>query len=386
MVLGACWQTKRWRELASPAHLSGLALCLALVLTWAIPFIQRYEHLIDTQPWLAPVSMKGGATPAATEPPQGALAIWRHEIGSRVTGEEESSTKDWLVRGPRALTMFLPWILLLPFAWKRRVIESTFGHDQEMTRTIRGLWWGAAASFAFMVLLPSSSPRYVAPLLAPVAMLIGWNLVELHASAARANAVWRQIGFTVIAVGVLLLVTASFITFLPPGAVFPSGWQLGVLAAGCVAGVLGFRRTGDGSASRAVQNCFLTMTACAVLMTGYSWLAPSLSSRREDIRPTARSIAEAMQPKDARLYIFHLGQEPYAFYLPPDTLELYDLPQLPKSDVKWMLTTAKVDADFRPLFEKSYGPARKVGEWTGAWGASDQDVNRHMVLLRFGEK
>jgi hypothetical protein len=128
------------------------------------------------------------------------------------------------------------------------------------------------------------------------------------------------------------------------------------------------------------------MAACAVLMTGYSWLAPWMSARSEDIRSTALAITNAMQPKDARLYIFHLGQEPYAFYLPPDTIELYDLPQLPKSGVRWMLTTTKVDAEFRPLFEKSYGPARKLGEWTGAWGASDQDVNRHMVLLRFGSE
>src|SRR5204863_3691222 len=115
------------------------------------PFTQQYSRLIESQPWLAPVSMKGGAETVQPEAPVGALATWQHELASRVTGEEESSTEDRLVRGPRALTMFLPWILFIPLWWKKDALKATFG-EGETLNTYRGICWGALAGFAIMVL------------------------------------------------------------------------------------------------------------------------------------------------------------------------------------------------------------------------------------------
>ena len=90
-----------------------------------------------------------------------------------------------------------------------------------------------------------------------------------------------------------------------------------------------------------------------------------------------------MQPKDAPLVVFHLGQVPYPFYLPPDTIELYEIEQLPASGVRWMLTTPKMQEQFQPWFERRYGTMTKAGEFTGPWGDAQQDKNRTLVLLRF---
>lgn len=373
IVLGACWKTKRWKELWSPPHLVGLALCLAMILAWAIPFMQGYSRLIKEQPWLV------------QDASMGALDSWRHELASRVTGEEESSTKDWLVRGPRALVMFLPWVLFVPLWWRKGVVDSVFG-DEATTRVYRGLCWGVAAGFAVMVLMPSSSPRYVAPLLGPVALMLGW-LVTLHRSATdQIGRTWSRIAIGIAVLCLVVLVGATFVTFVPPEPVPPSGWQLAVLILGVIAGAVGYRRlaaAGSGETRPLLRASFLTLMACSIAIFGYAWLGLGSPSKNEDVRPTGRAISEAMQPKDGPLYVFHLGQIPYPFYLPEDTVELYDLSQLPESGVRWMLTTVKVDNSFRRWFERRYGAVTKVGEFTGRWGDRDQDANRRMVLLRF---
>ena len=386
IVAGACWTTRRWSELWSPQHLTALLLCIGLFLAWAVPFVQGYGRLIEQQPWLVQVSAKDAAA-GVEEPPRGALATWRHELASRVTGEEESSTKDWLVRGPRALVMFLPWILFVPVLWRKTNLASVFGDADDTARTYRGLCWGVVAGFAVMVLLPSSSPRYVAPLLGPVALLLGWVVSLQSARLPVMNEGWRWIAKGLVVLCLLILVVASFITFVPPGPALPPTWQLGVLFIGVVVGIVGLMKwRGDGAARAAISSCFYTLVACSILMLGYSWLGIWQSGRKENIRPVATAIRDAIQPKDAPLYFFHLGQVPYPFYLPTDTIEMYDLPQLPESGVRWMLTTAKVATDFGPLFERRYGALARVGEFAGTWGDSDQDVNRRMVLLRFAGK
>ncbi|OAI55518.1 hypothetical protein AYO49_01165 [Verrucomicrobiaceae bacterium SCGC AG-212-N21] len=383
LVIGACWTTKRWRELLSAPHFAGLALCAGMFLAWGIPFMQRYGQLIEAQPWLVEAYGRAVAAGAPAEMPKGAFASWWHELTSRVTGEEPSSTKDWLVRGPRAIVMFLPWALFIPWWWKKNVLESAFP-DDDKRKVYRGLCWGVVAGFAMMVLLPSSSPRYVAPLFGPVAVLLGWLVTRQTTYVVRANTIWRWIARLAITLSMLVFAIGMFITFAPPTPALPAGWQLLVIVIAGVAAFSTYMVRRDGEDWRApVRSCFLTIGAFAFLMLAYSWLSPAIYGRKDDIRPTGVAMRDAIQSKDAPLYIFHLGQQPYSFYLPEDSIELYDLQQLPGAGVRWMLTSKKVSIDFGPWFERRYGATTKVGEWTGAWGDKDQDEARNMVLLRF---
>ena len=54
--------------------------------------------------------------------------------------------QDWIVRGPRAFTMFLPWVLFIPLWWKKDTLRSALG-DDETVKAYRGLCWGAIAGF-----------------------------------------------------------------------------------------------------------------------------------------------------------------------------------------------------------------------------------------------
>jgi 4-amino-4-deoxy-L-arabinose transferase-like glycosyltransferase len=382
LVLGACWRTKRWKELVSGPHLAGLALCIAVFSAWASPFLQKYGKLIDEQPWLVQTSTKGFDVAPPTEPPLGAFAAWRHELASRVTGEEETSTKDWLIRGPRALVMFLPWVLFVPLWWKKGALQRAFEDDK--TRALyRGLCLGVVGSFALMVLIPSSSPRYVAPLLAPVAILLGWLVSRrmlpfpdgvglrwsalIVAGSALAAAGWVLVG--------LMWWNPQVRNWITTGSMV----AVAAVAAASISHVLLKRRWAQWTAGTRV-----VVTSLLVVITiGMGLAIEPMFHVRDDIRPTGREITQAMEPKDAPLHVFHLGQVPYVFYLPANSIESYDLQQLPESGVRWMLTTSKVLIDFGPLFERRYGAMTKMGEWTGGWGASDQDINRHMVLLQF---
>jgi len=380
LVVGACWKTKRLRELRSPAHLAGFALCLAIFLAWALPFFQQYGRLIEQQPWLVQTSTKGADVPPSAEPPMGAFATWRHELASRVTGEEETSTKDWLVRGPRALVMFLPWALFLPLWWRKEAMKQAFGDDATLA-LYRGLSWGAVAAFAVMVLLPSSSPRYVAPLLGPVTLMLGWLVSRRRLPLpADVGLRWRPLLVFGVALAAAGWALVMFMWWGPLGA-FSSGSAMLVAAisGACVAHLV-LRRVWQAAAPGARV---LVASLLLASIVGLGLAIEPMLHKSDDIRSTGSQISRAMEPKDAPLHVFHLGQVPYVFYLPVNSIESYDLPQLPDSGVRWMLTTVKVDVDFRPLFERRYGQATKIGEWTGGWGASDQDINRHMVLLRF---
>lgn len=386
LVVGVCWKTRRWRELISPPHLCALVLAVGIFLAWAVPFLREYGGLIEAQPWLVDETVDKALGTASREPPQGALATWRHQLASRMSGEEESSARDLFTRVPRALVMFLPWVLFVPLWWRKRALESAFP-ESDTLKIYRGLCWGAVAGFAFMMLVPGSSPRYVAPLVGPVAVLLGWIVSRGSENAASAHTIWRWIAKGAVVLGILVLVGGMFITFAPPEPEFPSGWQLGVLAVAALAGLFAiFRLRGSAGSPAAVRSCFFTLIACAFLMLNYTWLGTWRDGRHEIIRPTSLSITDAMQPEDGPLQVFHLGQQPYSFYLPVDSVESSELQQLPSSGVRWMLTTSRIDRDFRPWFERRYGPATKAGEWTGAWGEKDQDDSRRMVLLRFAGK
>ncbi len=303
-VVGACWITRRWRELVSLPHLLGLAICFGITLAWAIPFMEAYGRLRGI-------------------PQEAVLDAWKQQVASRVTGEEKSSLSDWIQRGPRALVMFLPWVLLVPLCWKRSARQTAFPAEPER-RIFAGLCWGITASFALMILIPSSSARYVAPLLGPVALLTGWIFTRAYPSIRLKK----------------------------------SGAQI--------------------ESSRFVLRA---CTIIAAFMVTFVLIAHPIMSKKENIRPLGTAINEALEPKDAPLYIFHFGQNPYPFYLPADTVEVARVEEMPRQGVRWLLLMEEDDR-FLPGFEALYGPAETKGQFKTTWGAEDKQ-GKPLRLLRF---
>ncbi len=369
LVLGICWRTRRWREFFSLPHLAGALVCLGVALAWAIPFIAAFEKL-----------------PRETN--EGAIAAWMREVSSRVTGEEETSLQDWLVRGPRALMMFLPWVLLLPLVFRRAPVEQALA-DPEKSRVFRGLLFGAAAGFAVMVLLPSSSPRYVAPLFGPGTLLLGWALAAGLADPwVKCLKAWKWLVLAILAIAFLAMGWLLFFSKENPHLAW-SGiflWIAGFLTAAIVcAWVITYRWTQARALAAWTALASIAAVAC------YGAFTSVYVHTDRIIKSTAETISNAMEPRDGPLYIVHLGQIPYPFYLPEDSIEVHDIENVPSQGVKWMLTTPEIYEDspgrpgWRRYFETRHGPSEVRAEAVGAWGEEDKR-NQKYILIRFAGK
>jgi 4-amino-4-deoxy-L-arabinose transferase-like glycosyltransferase len=359
-VVGACWATRRWKQLFSLPHLAGLLLFFAITLAWALPFISSYAQLMGIQK-------------------MDVLSTWGNEVSSRVTGEEKTSASDWLIRGPKALVMFLPWILLVPLWWRKAALERAFG-DPDSRKTFDGLKWGVVAGFAFMILIPSSSARYVAPLLAPVLLMIAWVLVEGGAEATqRQRTAWHWVNrvFFVLA---MVAIGVAAILYWPSSLISVALWAAGIT----ILTQMVLRQVKQEGTLAVVSLTLVTALATAMLMGGFVRIGHHIMSQREDVRSTALAIRKAMgDTSEGRLLIFHLGQMPYPFYLPETSLELDTLEQVPQDQAfRWMLTGTKTDEGFRPWFERRFGPAETVAEFDRTWGDQGKRGER-MVLVRF---
>ncbi|MFZ4765903.1 MAG: ArnT family glycosyltransferase [Roseimicrobium sp.] len=363
LVVGACWKGRRLRDLVSWSHLAGLAVCLAVFLAWAVPFVEAYGRI---------VGVAGGDV----------LKAWSHEVSSRVTGEERTSFFDWLLRGPRACTMFLPWVVLVPLWWRRSLLAAVFT-DEAHRKLFEGLASGVAVSFALMVLLPSSSPRYVAPLLAPASLLTGWLLAAGGDSLRTVMSRWQIVNRVGIAFSLLVALVGLALVLLRPD-LRPPLWTLALVTAGlCLAaGIVYYRPWAVPLSCTLVGQSVIVVALLVAALVCFVDLPPERSTV---VRPLSLAIRQFITPQDGPLYAFHLGPTPYPFYLPNDTVEVDKPQQMPEAGVRWILTNAKTEQAFRVWFERRYGTVAKVAEFNGTWGASSSDPDRRLVLLRFGE-
>jgi 4-amino-4-deoxy-L-arabinose transferase-like glycosyltransferase len=141
IVVAVACQTGRLRKLLHPAHFVGIAIMLAIVAAWAIPFfLAVHSESLDQ--------------------------VWWHELSAIVFGEKGRS-ENWALNFPRGIAFFLPWVLLLSFI-RFDKIDNSFEKE-----TVRGLGWGGFIPFLVVLLFPGSVPRYVLPLAAPLSLLIG---------------------------------------------------------------------------------------------------------------------------------------------------------------------------------------------------------------------
>lgn len=362
-VIGACWVTRRWREVVSLAHAWGLLLFAGITLAWAIPFMYSYAGLMNITPMEV-------------------LGSWGNEVSSRVTGEEETSVSDWLVRGPKALVMFLPWVLFLPLWWRQSVLGKAFP-EAAQRRAFDGLKWGVVAGFAIMIFIPSSSARYVAPLLAPVLLLMAWVLsADSGETSLRSRRGWHLVnrvffGLSVVAVGV------AAVLYWPRSLSGLALWTGGLTLLTLVSLKI-IRREGTLSP---VSLTLISVLSAGLLQGAFVRIGHPIMSKNEDIRPTAQAIVKAMGPSpEGRLIVFHLGQNPYPFYFPETCIEVDTLEQVPQeADIRWMLTGTKTDEGFRLWFERRFGTAETVAEFPRTWGDQGRRGER-MILVKFAGK
>lgn len=113
---------------------------------------------------------------SAANPQKDSGAVWMEQVTDRL-GFREFDFVNWLLQIPQSLANFLPWVLLLPLAFRPGAAD--WAEDEDRSAAIfRGLRRGLVIAFLVIAILPSSRPRFMMPLNAVAAVLVAMALVR----------------------------------------------------------------------------------------------------------------------------------------------------------------------------------------------------------------
>lgn len=309
------------RELRRVAPWVGLAVAGLMFAAWAVPMLQR----------------AAGA---------GVTQTWADQFTERLSGREGDFQ---FVRYLRNLLFqgwvnFLPWIVLLPLAWRRAAMAELNPRDRALWR---GLRIALPVSYLAIMLVPGSAARYALPLLVPASVLLGlmlregWNRVP-----AATPKIWGGFNAALLAISTLALVALPFFV---PRAEWNLERGLTLLFLVFILGA-GFwqRQRPD-----AIAPAWLALGSGVVMAALSIEFGLAIAARvegHERLRPLARQIDATLAP-DAVLYAFDPDSQPAFFYLaraPRYVLRAADLP---------------VDAQFLFVPEEFLPRLREGGHW-----------------------
>ncbi len=267
------------RALLAPAHFVGLLLGAVLVALWWLPYQSATAEL-------------------------GAKEVMLNEVSARIGGGRFDP-----LNVPRALANGLPWILLLPLWWNRRVVDAVAAANGRWALLLRATRWPLILLFAASMLLKGMLPRYTLPLYPAMAILLA--LVALHAPLS-----WRKLWLCVNR-GVSCLLLAAFLALpwaVAPAQPGPARWigvALAWLALAAVAVYFWRHR------EERVEALAAGMAIC--LGAGVIAYALALTPRislEDHLRPVGTVVAQEV-PAGEELFIIDPGYEPALFYVRP---------------------------------------------------------------------
>jgi len=169
-----------WPALFSRSHLAGLAVFLAVLAAWQIPF---YERL--------------GWDPARQ--------IWSSDVGLRLADVSPLVVIKHLAVYPlQVLACLLPWSLLLPaYFWPQ--FRRTIGNAGPMVAFLSIAWLVALPT---CWLVPNAKPRYLMPLYPLAALLIGLVVERVFEACSEVHSVIRR-GWTFFVGGTTVSIVAG---------------------------------------------------------------------------------------------------------------------------------------------------------------------------------
>jgi len=176
IVVGVLACSKEWRLLFHPAHLIAIAVMLGIAAAWAVPF----AHSTQTED---------------------AMGKWSAQFTGRLQGIDFNFL-GWIQNIPRALVYFLPWLVLFPFARFSKL------HDEAQQQLARALFWGIAAPFVAVNLVPGAVPRYSMPALVPaswlLAMIYAGNALQWPRMWTMDDRNWARVITVFVALGLVI--------------------------------------------------------------------------------------------------------------------------------------------------------------------------------------
>lgn len=289
---------KRLKALVSIPHV------LAVVLTLGLPAIWFY--LASHQ--AGPDQAAGGASGVREMLVR--MMPWRIEWG------------QWAENVLKSFFILLPWILLIPVAWKRELVEHV---PPEQRPAFKGARLGLLLGFAIITLIPGNSSRYAMPVLGLMSVLLGWVLGLVPELPDRGRG-WRSavlVGFALAAIGALAGVIVMDHRFWPA--------IVAVLVI-CVT-VIVFRERSRWQTP--VLLSVLTALLVAIFMIQYILAFPTIARDSEERRPFASQI-NTLVPEGETLYVYKPGYQAFLFYV-REPMDYLVRPDQIDSSVRYLL-------------------------------------------------
>jgi 4-amino-4-deoxy-L-arabinose transferase-like glycosyltransferase len=334
MVIGVLRQEKRLSELLNWRHLLGL---IVFTVTWS---------------WWAYFSAEGN-------PQHDSSSVWIEQIASRL-GLSDFHLASWLLLIPKSLSSFLPWVILIPLAIHLLRDYTSSGDDNEdrRTRILVGLGQGLLVGFLVIALLPSSRPRFLAPLGTVAALfLVGGLRLVTKEGLQRIQGRWTR-GMTVLSilgvVGIAISPVFAMLRNNPAAAMSivthsTVGLGVGVAAVFLLGWKSEWLRSQLGS-MRLMGVSVAIPAALAIWVYALQLEAGIVPAR---LKPFAEEI-QKITGKESPIILFRIPERMWPFYLGLWCREIADPKDLP-DQATWVLTPAdKRDKNLANL-ERKYG-------------------------------
>jgi 4-amino-4-deoxy-L-arabinose transferase-like glycosyltransferase len=358
LVVPVLVNEKKLRSLWHPAHGLGWILFVATWLPWAMANSQG-------------------------NPQKDSGKVWLEQITHRL-GLVEFDWVNWFLQVPQCLINFLPWTLVLIWAWHPRTLVAW----REMGRLggwMRALRTGLTLGFLVIALLPSSRPRFMLPLDSAAALLtVGvWMTFsrELHGR-------WLHgLGLALVTLAAVVLVGSWVVPVVIGGLeLLPLGW-VALSSMALLAGlgwVLRSLRQGDRWGCLTTRLGVQVMLLVAlVVIHGATSLAPLLRLR-ESLRPFARELVDHVGA-DTAVVLYKLEERMWPFYLGLRCREIASLEELP-SHTDWVMVREGDVVLRRQEMSRRYGEIQQEVLIQEPMTGNAGGKGYRYVLLGFGDR
>lgn len=223
-ILSILLVSKQGRTLLSYSHLVGLTLALGMFGLWVG---LRMAAEPGKEPSQIVSSLPTGPQPQApsignSSPPRGMFATWWKEVAQRIFPQEEGrkfSFRRWLGKSFFVLGALMPWLLLLPFAWRQGMGEV----DSWVQNILRGLRRSLLILILLIVAMPGTRARYILPVVPLMVAFLARCVSEGTGNVLIPG--WKRI---LLVASILFSVTTVLSTLWGFGVFDLQSWRLNV--------------------------------------------------------------------------------------------------------------------------------------------------------------
>ncbi len=327
VVISVLSSYKSKKELLSFRHFIGIILMLGIFFSWFAFVYQKSESSGD--PTMA--------------------SIWSHELLLRF--KDNINPFKWAGRVLSAIGTFAPWLIFIPFMWKKEWIEAIDEKDRFLFKACR---FGAVLGFVLVCLMPGTRGRYSMPAFAFLSIVLGWFL-SCQKDRLSIEKIWKLIISYLFSILVIffnlsaLSIIISTLVNIPSKLAeimnsFKSPLALSTLLFGLIIVnftiSLFFRRRNETAGFEKLIVHSSLMIVCAVLF--YSVIILPIIPINPNYRLIGADINQKTE-KNAEIWAFKVTSEHFLVYIRHPVKHIYKLHDLPDNARYFLLEKSQYD-------------------------------------------